>query len=149
MTDTGAPEQKAGNEEQAGNERCQKIKQAVAPTCQIEERIILYQSQRDDIGEKLQNSLSIYSERIRAKFPSAVCENINKFQSLRRKKAQRGMDDKQTGKNCDPWENHENQQHDIVCRPSDPAGWNGIAKYTYGLNQTPQPRELDLWAQYL
>jgi hypothetical protein len=97
MPDPKSPEEPAGYDKQQSGKRQKHIYLAGFSANQIKKRIILKKGKGNDIGQELQNLISIDSKRVHAELPAAVGENIHEFQSFCCEKAEGGIHNKQTG----------------------------------------------------
>ena len=98
MAHTDTPEQICRNPEEKAANRREGAPEALTPSGQPEQRIILAHRKRYDKSIEAQDHRAVYGQRICAELFAAVREDIQDLQPLRCEKAQRGTDCKQSRK---------------------------------------------------
>lgn len=87
------PQQVAGDEEQHGGEGQESVPDFLPPAQHIEQRVILHQSEGNDIGQNPQDAFAVDVHGVLAVLVEAEGEDIGEFKPFQEEKAQSGLDE--------------------------------------------------------
>lgn len=134
-----APDQQARNDEYGSEKRYKCKKQVIGTPGDKKQRKVVKASEGDDEGKKPPQPFVINRQRIRGQLPSAIRENIDYLQTVRRPKADGRPQDKDAAEDKYTAKNHQNNCQNLPWVPCDRGIINRDDKhYTrpYQLDQT-------------
>ncbi len=143
------PQQVAGDEEQHGGEGQESVPDFLPPAQHIEQRVILHQSEGNDIGQNPQDAFAVDVHGVLAVLVEAEGEDIGEFKPFQEEKAQSGLDEEYAAEQGAASGQHEEDCGDFEGRPGNPAGGHGVDEDRQGLEHPAEALQVALGAQDL
>ena len=149
MPHPASPEQITGNQEQPRCKGQESVPGFLPPAQHIQERIVLHQRERNEVGQDPQNSFPVNVHRILAVLIQPESKNIGEFQPVQKEEAQRRLYQENSAEQSAAPNQHERYRSDSQRRPADLAGSHGIDEDNDGLQDSGKALDIQLSAQNL
>lgn len=143
------PQQVAGDEEQQGGEGQESVADFLPSAQYVEQRIILHQSEGDDIGQNPQDAPAVDVYGVFAVLIEPEGEDIGEFQPFQKEEAQRRLDEEYPAEQGAAPAQHEEDRGNLEGRPVEPAGGHGVGEDDQGLEHPAEALQVALGAQNL